>query len=48
MCLPPACFETGFGFFAGFEEDYMESRNFPIYPKIDKVIEGGKFLRFGL
>jgi hypothetical protein len=22
MCLPPACFETGFGFVSGFEEGY--------------------------
>ena len=23
MCLPPACFETGFGFEEGFKEGYM-------------------------
>ena len=23
MCLPPACFETGFGFVSGFEEGYL-------------------------
>ena len=27
MCLPPACFETGFGFVSGFEEGRY--RNFP-------------------
>ena len=47
MCLPPACFETGFGFVSGFEEGY--SRNFSeTNPKIDEVIEEKIFLRFGL
>ena len=41
MCLPPACFENGFGFVSGFEE--MRSRNFPKNPKIDEVIEGENF-----
>jgi hypothetical protein len=27
-CLPPACFETGFGFVSGFEEDYNVVREF--------------------
>jgi hypothetical protein len=38
MCLPLACFETGFRFVSRFEED----------PKIDEVVEGEKSLRFDL
>ena len=38
MCLPPACFEAGFGFVSGFEEGW--SKNFSKNPKTDKVIEG--------
>ena len=34
MCLPPACFETGFGFVSGFEEG--RSRNFS-QKKIQKI-----------
>jgi hypothetical protein len=43
-----ACFETGFGLVSGFEEGYMKSRKFSKYPKIDKVVEGGRFPHFGL
>jgi hypothetical protein len=46
MCLPPACFETGYGFVVIFEEGY--SRNFSKNLKNDEVIEGKRFLRFGL
>jgi hypothetical protein len=46
MCLPPACFETGFGFVSGFEEGW--SRNFSKKIKIGEVVEGKSFLRFGL
>jgi hypothetical protein len=42
----PACFETGFGFVSGFEEG--KSRNFLKHPKNDEVIEGERFLHFGL
>ena len=40
MCLPPTCFDTGFGFVSGFELGY--SRNFQKKIKIDEVIGGGK------
>jgi hypothetical protein len=44
--LPPACFETGFGFISVFEEG--KSRNsFKKNPKIDEVIEGERFMPFG-
>jgi hypothetical protein len=46
MCLPSACFETGFGFVWGFEEG--RPRNFSKNPKTDKVIEGEIFMHFGL
>jgi hypothetical protein len=45
MCLPPACFETGFGFVPGVEEGY--SRNFSKKSKIGEVLEGGRFMPFG-
>ena len=46
MCLHPACFETRFGFVSVFEEGLVKEflkKN----PKIDEVIEGERFLRFG-
>ena len=46
MCLPPACFETGFGFVSGFVAGW--SKNFVKNPKTDKVIEGKRFRPFGL
>jgi hypothetical protein len=46
MYLPPACFETGFGFVSGFEEG--RSTNFRKNPKIDEVIEGKQLMHFGL
>ena len=42
MCLPPACFETGFGFVSGFEEGWSKNFSKKI-PKTDKVIEGEDF-----
>ena len=43
MCLPLACFETGFGFVSGFDEGYHGSKG--IFQKkskiIDEVIESG-------
>jgi hypothetical protein len=46
MYLLPACFDPEFGFVSGFEAG--RSRNFSKNPKIDEVIEGGRFLHFGL
>ena len=47
MCLPPYCFETRFAFVTGFEEGQF--RNFSKKSKKnDEVIEGAKFMHFGL
>jgi hypothetical protein len=48
MCLPPACLETGFGFVSGFEEGFSMSFQKKKNLKMDEVIEGKRFLRFGL
>jgi hypothetical protein len=40
MCLPPACFEIGFGFVAVLEEGYRSQGIFVKNPNIDEVIEG--------
>jgi hypothetical protein len=56
--VPPACFhacfDTGFGFVSGFEEGYpsryscTSSQGIFQNPKFDEVIEGKRFLYFGL
>jgi hypothetical protein len=44
--LPPACFETGSEFVSGFEEG--RSRNSSKNPKINEVMDGERFMHFGL
>ena len=41
MCLPPACFETGFGFVSGFEQGYHGSRGIlQKKQKLTKLLRG--------
>ena len=49
MCLPPACFEIGFGFVSGFEEGYnVVEEFFRKIPKLTKLprYRGGKIYAF--